>query len=289
MKYHPHSMRFQVAISYSEESSIIANDLYLFLSEIGIICYNYKYLADKTKGVIETKIEEIYQFSDLNVMIWDESYAAKHEEEITSIEKQVLYDRHVKKNESDSLLIIVNNIKKEIVPSQRFNKMTYHLITNYGFFEIRNAIVERLHECYTAIDESSNMKIEHPHGEALNRGTMSFCKFIIDDNYFDDTRWEKLSDIKVVLTYSKLEFEKNMKVYLLPSGRVTTLLSHSNILKTQKMSLDIKRKLSKLFVEKNRGKELTGYLFFQNMNEMEYPHVYSTLYDNHLNEKLLHR
>lgn len=291
MKYYPETNKFQVAISFSEESSPLAKDIYHFLEELGISCYYYKEYSDRTKGLLEDKIEEIYMSSDINLMIWTEEYEKKYEDAIVSVEKQTLYTRHQRNNEQESLFILVNDLNKTepIKISNRFNRITYHSLSKLGLFATRNAIVDRLIDSYSYFDKDKMVKMIHPPKESLNRGSMSFCKFKIDPNYNSDNRWNTLADIRINITYSKIEIPKSLKVYLIPSGRVTNLLSHSTILRTQKMSLNMKRKITKRFIAENLDKELTGYLFFIFAYDIEYPNAYSIKFDDYLNQKLLEK
>jgi hypothetical protein len=281
---------FQVAISFSEDSSSLAEDLHDFLIEQGISCYFYKKYSDRTRGFLRDKIERIYTNSDLNVMIWSEEYRTKDEDAVVSIEKQTIYDRHLKGNQADQLYILLNdlNVKNEIKVSNKFSSITYHSLSKTGLFHVRNAIIERLFDCYSIIDTQTNTKITHPRLEYLNRGALSFCKFRITKLHDRDKRWVELADIKVEMTYCSAHLTNDdAVVYLIPSGRVTNLISHSTILKTQKMSRDLKRKISSNFVKNNINKEFTGYFFYIFAHDLNLPHVYSVQYDNFINEQLL--
>jgi hypothetical protein len=290
LRYYPNSLKFQVAISFSDDSSKIAEDIYRLLSESGIIAYNYKFRSDITKGVLEDKIEEIYTSSDLNVMVWNDSYSKKGEDAVVSVEKETIYKRHIKNNEPESLITIINNFNIEkCFPSNRFNRITYHCLSDIGLFELRNIIIQRLIDAYSILDKDTNLKIIHPPTEKLNRGALSFCKFKINKDYEKDARWNRLADVLVDITHSDIPYNTNLNVYLLPSGRVTTLLSHSQLLKTQKMSLDLKRKFTKTFIKNHLDREFTGYLFFSNAKDIMYPHVYSIAYDDHLNNSLANK
>lgn len=287
MKYFPSTNKFQIAISYSEDSSVLANDLYELFTEQGIICYNYKKFADRTKGILEDKISEIYKQSDINLILWTNDYKNKTDDTIVSTEKQVIYERHIKSNDEETLFILINDVnsKEKIEISNKFNRITYHSLNNLGIVKARNYLIERLYECFTYHEVDKSFKISHPHSETLNRGAMQICNFTIDNNCYEDKKWDILGDIKVNLVNSKIEIGE-LKTYLIPSGNVTTLISHSTILKTQKMSLEIKRRLSREFIKENQGKQLTGYFFKIINRDMEFPYLYCIQYDNWLNKRL---
>ena len=282
--------KFHVALSFSEESSIIASDLYNFLTECGLNVYYYKRLPDLTKGLIEEKISYIYKNSDINCMIWSEAYSNKTMDAIVTTEINTMYERHIKGSDSEreKLFILLNdiNLNKKLEISKKFDSITYHSLNDNGLFNTRDMIINRLIYSYSYIDPKDDILIYHPKQANFNRGSISLCKFKIDPDYKSDNRWKKWANIMVNLVYNEKENVNTLKVYLIPSGRVTPLFSHNKILETQPTSKNLKTKLSIKFAEENLNREFFGYLFYINIDEMEYPYLYCIQYDNYLNSML---
>lgn len=286
-----YNLKFQIAISFTNDSRIIAEDLYNLFTEQGLTVYNHLKQPDVVKGIVDENTEQIYKTSDVNIMIWNKTYSGRGEDDIVLVEKNILHERHIKNNQRESLFIIINDIN--ILPgdkpilSNRFNNIIYYSLNKKGLIEIRNSVINRLIDCYDYVNSNSNIVMMHPIYEKLNRGSMSFCKFRISEKYNFENRFHYLSDVLVEIIQNENRFIGNsLQVFLIPSGRVTSLLSHSTILKTQKRNLEIKKNLTLEFLKNNMEKEFFGYLFFARSRDMDYPMVYCFEYDDFLNNQL---
>jgi hypothetical protein len=275
---------FQVAISFSDEKSWIAEDLYNLLKEIGIDSFYYKAYPDYTGGNLEENIKNIYNYSNLNLIIWSEDYAKKSFDSVVTTELATMHNRHISNQEYDSL-IIVNSDNSQI--HNKFSKITFHNLYQIGLYKIRNAIIERLNKLYSYDDGLVSHKMYHPKFDSFTRGKMILCKFKIHENYLDTHSWGKYGDMQVHITQLDKKIDLDYAINLLPSGRVTSLLADPNLLRTQKKNLEIKKKLSIAFGKSNKDHEFVGYLFFRFKNSVEYCNVYCFEYDDHLNKGLM--
>jgi hypothetical protein len=274
---------FQVAISFSDEKSWIAEDIFNFLKEIGIDSFYYKAYPDYTGGNLEDNIKKVYNNSNLNVIIWSNDYAKKSFDSVVNTELQTMQNRHISNQEYDSL-VIVNSDNSQI--HNKFSKITFHNLNEMGIYKIRNVIIERLNKLYTYVDGEISQKMYHPKFDGFTRGKMVLCKFIIHKDFIKSHSWDKYGDIQVQITQSAVKIDFNLVINLLPSGRVTSLLADPSLLRSQEKNLKIKKNLSKDFITKNKNHELIGYLFFRFKNGVEYCNVYNFTYDDYLNKGL---
>lgn len=275
---------FQVAFSFSNEKSWIAEDLYNFLKEVGIDSFYYKAYPDYMGGNLDANVKNVYNNSNLNVIIWSDEYAKKPIDSVVNTELQIMQNRHITNHEYDSLIIIKSD---NFQIHNKFSELTYHNIDQIGLYKIRNAIIERLNKLYTYNDGDISQKMYHPKFDSFTRGKLIFCKFMIHDNFEETHSWNKYGDIQVRITQLDKKIDIDLSINLLPSGRVTSLLADPNLLRTQKKNLEIKKKLSMSFVSNNKFHELIGYLFFRFKNGIEYCNVYNFEYDDCLNKGLV--
>ena len=126
----------------------------------------------------------------------------------------------------------------------------------------------------------------HPRGTERDRGPLQPCHFTIKDNYYSDPcgRWRDLGDIEVKVLGAN--FPESLHIYLIPSGKATPLLGHSDILHRYPGLLNHKRMVSREFIEERMGRQLEGFWFYLLKNGIEYPTVYSNEYDECLNSRL---
>lgn len=276
---------FQVAISFSDEKTWLAEDLYNLLTEQGVKTFYYKADPDFTSGKLETKIIDIYENSSINVIIWSDEYSKKSYDSIVNTELKTMERRHINNQEFESLLII--NSDNSMIHN-KFSEITYHNIETFGIFKTRNSIIKRLTNLYVTSESNNPYKIYHPYAEQFKRGRLSLCKFKLNQDFKNDEQknWNKYGDLLITLIENSRKIERGIFTYLIPSGRVTNLLSHTNILRTQEHNLKIKKDLSERFYSENKNKELIGFIFFRYKEDVEYPYVYCLDYDNYLNEGL---
>lgn len=114
---------FQVAISFSDEKSWIAEDLQNFLKEIGIESFYYKAYPDYTGGNLNMNIKNIYTNSNLNVIVWSHDYAKKSYDSVVTTELQTMENRHITNQEYGSL-VIINSDNSPI--HNKFSDITFH-------------------------------------------------------------------------------------------------------------------------------------------------------------------
>lgn len=274
---------FDVAISFCEEDDWLARDLFSFLSEMGINTFYYKSNPDLTKGILNNKINEIFNYSTLNLILWSESYDKKGFDSQVSAEKIVINERHITKGDSETLMIV--SLDDSII-SKKFDEITFHKFYNIGIFNIRNYIIDRLRSQYSYSDDDKLQRMFHPSGDLRSRGVMTLCSFKLDNDYTSTNEWTKYCDLKVSIEHLDREIDKNDKIFLIPSGRVTNLLSHPRILLSSLKNKNIKRSLTERFYKENSSRILTGFFFYRLFDDKENPYMYCFEYDDFLNTGL---
>lgn len=280
------SDNFQVAISLSDENTWIAEDLHSFLKELGIRSFFYKSDPDYTQGKLMERIREIYRFSSLNVIVWSAVYANKGYDSVVSTELQEMEERHIRNSEYETLLII----NRDNTPIHtKFRDIVFHNLNEIGIYKTRNLIISRLNNLYTYKETNDNLKMYHPDGDKKSRGFMTLCKFKIHNRFKTDKKgcWNKYGDILVTVLDSTRQIDKGIGTYLIPSGRATSLISHTHLLLSQPNNLNIKKNLTERFVSEFQDKKLTGYLFYRFNEDIDYPYIYCFEYDDYLNRGLM--
>jgi hypothetical protein len=99
-------LRFDVAISCTEEDSWIARDLHNLVRRSGFSVYCYLEQPDVIRGFMRPKLRDIYSDSSLNVLLWSHSYGTRPRGSIPAMERRAIAARHVDRGDADSLLII---------------------------------------------------------------------------------------------------------------------------------------------------------------------------------------
>ncbi|RCK73033.1 MAG: hypothetical protein ANABAC_1178 [Anaerolineae bacterium] len=273
--------RFDVAFSYSSKDKWIANDLYYLLSEVGLSVYFSQELPDFTHGgFLRQELAKIYNNSILNVIFWSKSYDEQERDSIIMLERNILWNRHIGNNELSTLYLLILD---DSVPDKDFSLCVYHNIRDVGLIKTRIFILSRLRECWKS-PRSSSREYHHPPGTEKQRGNLTPCKFIIDKNYKNDSlhRWEVLGDVEVKVLNRKVN--NFFHVYLIPGWKPPIFLSNSLILKSDKESLQIKKRATDMFIRTNHGAELSGVLFDIDKDGIRLPHVYCSDYDEFLSD-----
>ncbi len=271
--------RFDVAFSYSSEDKWIANDLYYFLSEVGLSVYFSQELRDVTNGgFLRRELAKIYEESILNIIFWSKSYVEQGKDSIITLERNILWNRHIGNSEHSTLFILVLD---DTVPDKEFSLCVYHNIREVGLLKAKDFVFTRLRECWKS-PKNGSKEYRHPLGTEAQRGNLVPCKFIIDKNYKRDDlhRWQKLGDVEVKVT--NREVNEFFHVFLIPGWTPPVFLRNSLILRSDKESLEIKKQTTDMFVKNNLGRELSGVLFYIEKEGIRLPHIYCSDYDEYL-------
>ena len=275
-------LRFDVAISCTEEDSWIARDLHNLVRRSGFSVYCYLEQPDVIRGFMRPKLRDIYTDSSLNVLLWSHSYATRPTDSIPAMERRAIAARHVDRGDADSLLIIVvDDAKLE----RDFADVLAHKLQREGLTGIEGFIVQRLKALWSR--PTQHGLLSHPPGTDKARGVLHPCKFTIDPAFEEDPlkRWKRLADVLV-----RADIPGNTKrLYLIPSGLTTPFLRHSGLLKTDPSLLKLKRDATRVFAKRSLalGQQLDGYWFALKKGELEIPTVYSPTYDAFLNQQLV--
>jgi hypothetical protein len=279
--------RHHVAISFASENSWIAQDIYEFLKEVGYTTYYSKESPDKARGHFGMRLTEIYDESLVNVIIHSDAYRSQPKDSTVQLERTMLYERHVRQGDEDSLFILKVD-GAEVV--REFSHLTSHPIDTCGIYGARKMILGRLQEAfadkYRVTARTSGRSI-HPESQNPNRGPVRPCEFTIPNHYTTDKlgRWKRLGDILVTIQAGGYPYDSSLYVYLIPSGRVPPYLSNSKLIGLDPKHLEQKRDLSREFIKRHKNQVLSGEMFFIESDGMQLPHVYSKQYDDLLNEE----
>ncbi len=277
----PNSNRgFDVAFSFSAEDAWIGKDMASILRESGLKTYFSKDNQDFTGGFLRKELMDVYKNSSINVMLLSMSYMSKPKDSVVAMERNIIWQRHIGKNEHSTLFVILID---DVAIPEDFELCLAHNIKDIGILKSRDFIINRLIDCFKAQLPVKGY-YAHPQGCEIERGKFQPCKFRLSSNFRQDPleRWKSLSDMMVVPI--NIEVQKELKTYLIPSGAVPPFLSHSTLLKTDTNCLALKLGLSLQFFKNYAKDDLDGVLFYIRRDGMEYPHVYCYEYDRFLCE-----
>ena len=278
-------MKFNIAISVIENDNWIAREIEERLKDYSIDVFYYKEKKD-VRGVLLKKLEKIYKYSFLDIIILSKKYLNSKSKYLIK-EKNVLIKKY--KNSKKFPIIIGFNYKEKdylYFNNNDFFKFIkkYEIldIKTVSFTDIVKVILDTLMNNHFLYNENYGTFF-HPFGVS-NRITIDMISFKINRNYKNDklNKWNTLGDILVdIMDY---KHRLNMYTYLIPSGNVIPFLSNSIFLKTNNKALKLKKELSKEFIENFKNKTLIGVLIYIIKNDMAFPFVYCNEYDNFLNK-----
>jgi hypothetical protein len=122
----------------------------------------------------------------------------------------------------------------------------------------------------------------HPPSDIHNRGELAPCWLSLNPNFKTDgeDRWKRLGDLLVNLENA----HTSDNVYLVPSRKAPERLREPGEL-SKPHNLAKKKNIGEAFFQQFKGKRLEGMWFFKHLkNNTDRVHVYSTDYDNFLND-----
>lgn len=271
---------FDIALSYCADDAWVAKDLHALVTAKGLTVYAYDLEIDQAGGFLRDNLTYIYEDSCLNVLVWSQGYRDKQRETLVSMERRVIVSRHVRRGEDKSLLIVALD---EAELDRDLNDILAHSIRREGVTGIAQLIVKRAKQLL--VNQKDPGKVTHPQGTGGARGDLSSCTFAINRDFRSDphNRWRRLADVLVDFPNNPLN---TRNVYLIPSGRVNSLIRHSVLLRDNPRLLEWKRRATEEFAVQFLGKKMEGYWFKMRLGEAEVATVYSEDYDVHLNAKL---
>lgn len=268
---------FNIAFSYEGHDGWIARDLHELLSAYGLRVYCYDRMPDHARGILRSKLREIYQTSWMNVLFWSQSYAAQRPPSFVSMERTFIAHRHVNKGEPDSLLVVSpDNHPLE----DDLDVVLAHSLQSTGLLGLERIAIDRL-SALSRRPTASGI-VCHPPPTHLFRSAPKDCAFTINPRFRQDpySRWRQLADVWV-----DFPNEHGTKcVYLIPSGLTTVYLRHTVRLRTEPRYLAAKRAATENWVTSVGTKRLSGCWFLERKDERDVVAVYCGEYDQFLNE-----
>lgn len=266
---------FDVAISFASDDRWLAMDMNNLFTQAGISSYCSAHLADEASGLLRKNLYDIYDGSLLNFMIHSKAYEEKVGDSIVKMERQVLFDRHVGRGESESLFVLLTDAK---LPSD-FEMCLAHRLSDIGVTGSLSFVFQRLKHLKKVPDQQGG-NYSHPAKSEKSRGSMSQCEFKIDPNFRQHRRWKELGDI---LIETIPPGPKGLKTILIPSAQCIAFLGHSTAIKRDSKLLAIRQDGGNSFYNLNRDETLRGVTFAMRNGAIEYPTAYCLKYDLHLN------
>jgi hypothetical protein len=265
-----------------------ARDTHDLLSEYGFRVYCYDRQPDEAHGFLHSRLRDIYADSCLNILFWSKAYSVKSKDSFVAMERRAIVHRHVELGRAESIAVLLMD---ETLLERDLETILGHPLQKVGILGFQSIIVERLKGLYSQRSEHGN--IAHPPETESVRGQMFPCVFTIDSAFDTDyyKRWAKLADVLVRLKRNTFQVgdplpPKTHKVYLIPSGLASPLIRNTMLLTRDPSFLEIKRKATEEFIDKNEDVEPSGFWFRQRIGDAEVAAVYCPVYDTFLNAYL---
>ena len=160
------NQHFDIAFSYESNHQWIARDLFTLLHDMGMSVYFSENIPNFTAGFLRRELVKLYSSSIINVMLWSKHYQEQSKDSIITLEKTTLWDRHIGKNQHDSLFILLLD---DIPIPDDFSQCLHHKIQEIGLLKTRDYIISQLVECWTSRDEKGE-RYQHPTSAPSQRG-----------------------------------------------------------------------------------------------------------------------
>ncbi len=278
-------MSYHVALSFSNSETWIATDIHDLLTALWYDVYCSARTPDRAAGYLRKELFGIYNHSEINVVLWSRSYSEKPNDSVVSTEKELLWERHIGRNEPKTLLIIrcdETELPEEFLPCLN------HKLTDTGIVGIRDMIIQRFIE-KTCLILNTAYTYVHPKLAYFRRGIIVPCVFRIKDDYAKHDplcRWARLGDVEVKVEQpNDATILKGKRVFLIPGPNTPQHLHSAGILRLDNRMLKLKQDITSAFTKKFRGQMLTGGLFEIRHDGIDYPNVYCMDYEKFLNDK----
>lgn len=266
---------FDVAISFTARDRWLAVDMHKLFTQSGIRSYCSAEQADEASGLLRRNLYDIYDTSLLNFMIYSEEYESKRNDSIVRMERQVIFDRHVGRGDSESLFVLLTDTE----PPNDFKMCLAHRLHDIGITGSLSFVFSRLKHLKKVPDPQGG-NYSHPAKSEQSRGPMRPCEFTIDPNFRQERRWQKLGDI---LVQTIPPAPNGLKTFLIPSAHCISFLGHSTAIKHDRKLLIAKQEGGNAFYNLNRNGTLRGVVFSLKNGAIEYPTTYCLSYDKQLN------
>ncbi|NCO32755.1 MAG: TIR domain-containing protein, partial [Armatimonadetes bacterium] len=256
-------LQFDMALSYSDSDAWLAKDLANLVLRYGYEVYCADLQPDQARGFLRANLREIYRSACVNVVIWSKDYAAKEKDSIVGTEMRLIINRHIEKDDARALFVLAID---GTPPQDDLQEVLFHKLKDIGITGAEKCVLSRLKDLATFRTAG---KVCHPTGTEHDRGQLHPCSFFIQEGFQKDClgRWRRLADVEI--RFPRPSPVNTPHVYLIPSGKVMNLLSHTLILESDPTQLDSKRKATIEFVNANRGTKLNGYWFYMKKNDAE--------------------
>lgn len=270
------SKPFDIAISFASADRWLSVDMHRLFTQAGIRSYCSAEQADTTSGLLRRNLYDIYESSLMNFMIYSKEYESRQSDSIAKMERQVLFDRHVGRGESESLFVLLTDAD----PPSDFRMCLAHRLHDIGVTGALSFVFARLKRL-KKVPAPQGGNYAHPPKSEKSRGPMSPCEFTIDPNFRQQRRWKELGDI---LIQTVPPAPAGLKTFLIPSAQCIPFLGHSVAIKRDPKLLAAKQEGGNAFYVRHRNALLRGVTFALRNGAIEYPTAYCLSYDQQLND-----